>query len=152
VHKRDGQREPFDRQKLLGGLLRAATKRPLKVADLEAAVDAIAAEVRRGGGAAAAEQIGELALRALNALDRVAAIRFASVYRNFEDLSQFEAELRRLEAEPAATAAIPRPDAPGPTMALPSARSESIEVSAAGRARGKDRASESTRRRHVEHA
>lgn len=102
VVKRDGGREPFDRDKLLGGLLRAATKRPVQVPELEAVADEIAAEVRRGGGEAAAELIGEHALRALIGLDRVAAIRFASVYRRFDDLAQFEAELRRLEEEPVA--------------------------------------------------
>lgn len=100
VLKRDGRREAFDRQKLLGGLLRAVTKRPVTVPELEAVADAIEAQVRRDGGETDAERIGELALRALIGLDRVAAIRFASVYRNFEGLDDFEAELRRVEAEP----------------------------------------------------
>lgn len=100
VRKRDGRREPFDRQKLLGGLLRAATKRPVQLPELEALVDSIAAHVRRGGGEADAESVGELALRGLIGLDRVAAIRFASVYRRFEDLAEFEAELRRIEEAP----------------------------------------------------
>ena len=104
VVKRDGRREPFDRDKLLGGLLRAATKRPVQVPELEAVADDIAAQVRRGGGEVEAELIGEHALRALIGLDRVAAIRFASVYRRFEDRSEFEAELRRLEQEPVALA------------------------------------------------
>jgi transcriptional repressor NrdR len=100
VRKRDGRRESFDRGKLLGGLLRAATKRPVTVPELEAVVDSIAAWVRRGGGESDAERIGELALRGLISLDRVAAIRFASVYRNFEDLDEFQAELERLEQAP----------------------------------------------------
>ncbi len=100
VQKRDGSREAYDRQKLLGGLLRAATKRPVTVPELEAVADAIEAQVRREGGETEAERIGEHALRALIGLDRVAAIRFASVYRNFEGLDDFEAELRRLEEEP----------------------------------------------------
>ena len=100
VRKRDGRREAYDRQKLLGGLLRAATKRPVTVPELEAVADAIEAQVRRDGGETDAERIGEHALRALIGLDRVAAIRFASVYRNFDGLDDFEAELRRLEDEP----------------------------------------------------
>lgn len=104
VVKRDGGHEPFDRDKLLGGLLRAATKRPVQVPELEAVADEIAAQLRRGGGEAESELIGEHALRALIGLDRVAAIRFASVYRRFDDLAQFEAELRRLESEPLALA------------------------------------------------
>jgi len=98
VRKRDGSREPFDRGKLLGGLLRAATKRPVQVQDLDGVVDTIAAAVRRGGGEADAERIGELALRGLISLDGVAAIRFASVYRRFEDLSEFAGELERIAA------------------------------------------------------
>ena len=74
------------------------------VTELEAIVASIADQVRRQGGRASAERVGELALRGLIPLDRVAAIRFASVYRNFEDLAQFEGELRRLEREPVATA------------------------------------------------
>lgn len=102
VRKRGGTREAYDRQKLLGGLLRAATKRPVTVPELEAVADAIEAQVRRDGGETDAERIGEHALRALIGLDHVAAIRFASVYRNFDGLDDFEAELRRLEAEPLA--------------------------------------------------
>ena len=63
--------------------------------------------MRRQGGEADAEQIGELALRALIGLDRVAAIRFASVYRNFDGLDDFEAELRRLESEPPVPEQLP---------------------------------------------
>ena len=100
VRKRDGRREAFDRQKLLGGLLRAATKRPVRVPELEAVAEQIEAGVRHEGGEMDAERIGELALRGLIDLDRVAAIRFASVYRNFEGLEEFDAELRRLEREP----------------------------------------------------
>ncbi len=100
VRKRNGNREAYDRQKLLRGLMRAATKRPVTVPELEAVADAIEAQVRGEGGQTEAERIGEHALRALISLDRVAAIRFASVYRNFEDLDDFESELRRLESEP----------------------------------------------------
>jgi len=100
VRKRDGRRETFDRQKLLGGLLRAAAKRPVQVPELDAIVDQIAAEVRRSGGELDSVRIGELALRGLVGVDRVAAMLFASVYRSFEDLDEFETELRRLESEP----------------------------------------------------
>jgi len=104
VRKRGGRSEDFDRQKLLGGLLRAATKRPLQVQQLEAVVNSIEADIRRSGGEANAERIGELALRALIGLDRVAAIRFASVYRDFNSLEDFEAELRRLAVQPISVA------------------------------------------------
>lgn len=103
VVKRDGRREAFDRDKLLRGLQRAAAKRPIDPAHLEALVDSIASAVRRAGGEADAQDIGELALGGLARLDRVAAVMFASVYRSIEDLSEFEAELRRLESDPVAT-------------------------------------------------
>jgi transcriptional repressor NrdR len=100
IRKRDGSRQPFDRRKLLAGLERAAIKRPVERAELEALVDRIVAELRAGGGTPEAARVGELALRGLKALDRVAYIRFASVYRKFEDVAQFESELARLELEP----------------------------------------------------
>jgi hypothetical protein len=102
VAKRNGRREAFDREKLLRGLQRAAAKRPIEPELLEDLVASIQAEVRRRGGEAPAELVGDLALGGLARLDRVAAVMFASVYRSIEDLSAFEAELRRLESEPLA--------------------------------------------------
>jgi transcriptional repressor NrdR len=100
LRKRDGSRQPFDRRKLLAGLERAAIKRPVEQAQLEALVDQIVAELRAEGGIPDAERVGELALRGLRSLDRVAYVRFASVYKKFEDVDEFEAELKRLESEP----------------------------------------------------
>src|SRR5436305_3249950 len=104
VVKRDGRRERFDRDKLLRGLERAAAagKRPIEPERLDEVADSIGDAVRRNGGEADAEWVGELALGGLARLDRVAAVMFASVYRSIEDLSAFETELRRLEAEPIA--------------------------------------------------
>jgi transcriptional repressor NrdR len=100
IRKRNGGREPFDRAKLLAGLERAAIKRPIEREQLEAVVDRIVAEVRSRGGAPTADEVGELALRGLRSLDAVAYVRFASVYRKFGDIAEFEAELKRLDAEP----------------------------------------------------
>jgi transcriptional repressor NrdR len=100
IRKRGGGREPFDRAKLLAGLERAAIKRPVEREQLEAVVDRIVAEVRARGGAPSADEVGELALRGLRELDPVAYVRFASVYRKFADVAEFEAELERLEDEP----------------------------------------------------
>ena len=100
IRKRNGGREPFDRAKLLAGLERAAIKRPIEREQLEAVVDRIVAELRARGGAPTADEVGELALRGLRSLDSVAYVRFASVYRKFGDVAEFEAELRRLDAEP----------------------------------------------------
>jgi transcriptional repressor NrdR len=100
IRKRDGSRQPFDRRKLLAGLERAAIKRPVEREQLEALVDRIVAALRAQGGTPEAEHVGELSLRGLKELDPVAYVRFASVYRKFEDVDEFEAELDRLEAEP----------------------------------------------------
>lgn len=100
IRKRDGSRQPFERAKLLAGLERAAIKRPVEREELEALVDRIVAVLHAEGGTPAADLVGDLALRGLKGLDAVAYIRFASVYRKFEDVGEFEAELDRLEAEP----------------------------------------------------
>jgi transcriptional repressor NrdR len=100
IRKRSGGREPFDRAKLMAGLERAAIKRPIEREQLDALVDRIVAEVRSRGGAPSADEVGELALRGLRLLDPVAYVRFASVYRKFDDVAEFEAELQRLESEP----------------------------------------------------
>ena len=100
IRKRSGRREPFDRAKVLAGLERAAIKRPIERDQLEAVVDRIVAELRAQGGTPGVEEVGELALRGLRELDAVAYVRFASVYRKFEDVGEFERELERLDAEP----------------------------------------------------
>jgi transcriptional repressor NrdR len=100
IRKRSGRREQFDRAKVLGGLERAAIKRPVEREQLEALVDRIVAELRARGGTPGVEEVGELALRGLRELDEVAYVRFASVYRKFEDVDEFERELERLDSEP----------------------------------------------------
>lgn len=100
VRKRDGRREPFDRDKLMRGLVRAAAKRPLSVGELEGVVDAVAGELRTGGGELEADRIGELVLDELRELDPVAGVRFASVYRDFADAAEFASELERLSVRP----------------------------------------------------
>ena len=100
VIKRDGRRERFDRQKLLRGLARAAGGRPVSDEQLEAVAGWIAAEVRRTGGEARAERIGDLAERGLARVDPVSAIQFASVYRNLADLDELEAVVRRFKEDP----------------------------------------------------
>ena len=100
VIKRDGRREPFDRQKLLRGLARAAGGRPVSDEQLEAVAAWIAAEVRREGGEVEAGRIGELAERGLARVDPVSAIQFASVYRNLADLDELEAVVRRFKQDP----------------------------------------------------
>ena len=98
VRKRDGLPETFDRQKLIGGLVRAAYPRQLDATFLEEIGDAVTAALREAGGELPSERIGELVLRELRDVDPVAYVRFASVYRNFSDVAEFEAELARVDA------------------------------------------------------
>jgi transcriptional repressor NrdR len=150
VVKRNGRREPFDRDKLLRGLQRAAAKRPIEPERLEEVVASIEAAVRREGGEAPAEWVGELALGGLARLDRVAAVMFASVYRSIEDLSAFEAELRRLESEP-----IPGPDQLSIEVlqdeGVPSAQKSTLATPSGGRSKGRHTAKNPQRRSHASH-
>jgi transcriptional repressor NrdR len=101
VVKSSGERQPFDRAKLLEGLQRACHKRQVPTAALEVAVRDIESELRnRLRQEVRSSQIGELALRRLKEIDPVAYVRFASVYRAFADVDEFEDELARLEREP----------------------------------------------------
>ncbi len=99
VLKRDGRRERFDDQKLLGGLERAANKRPVSSEQLEQLSESIAAAVRRSGPEVEASQIGDLAERGLAQLDPVSGILFASVYRNLADLDELEAVVQRYKED-----------------------------------------------------
>ncbi len=100
VIKQDETREPFDEQKLLAGLHRALEKRPVGVEQIEAAVSQIKRFLQSTGEREISSQIiGEKVMEELRKLDDVAYVRFASVYRSFQDLSEFRAELDRLEQE-----------------------------------------------------
>jgi transcriptional repressor NrdR len=99
VLKRDGRRERFDSRKLLGGLERAANKRPVSSEQLEELSDSIAAAVRRSGPEVEASQIGDLAERGLAALDPVSGILFASVYRNLADLDEVAETVERYQED-----------------------------------------------------
>jgi transcriptional repressor NrdR len=99
IRKRDGTSQPFDRVKLLAGLVRAAHKRPLPAARLDALVDRIEAEVTRAGGELPAQRVGEMCLAGLKGLDRIAYLQFAAVYKEFADLDEVSSELALLRAE-----------------------------------------------------
>ena len=97
VIKKDGRREPFDRAKLLAGLHRACEKRPVPGKALQAIVDEIESLVQDSPDREIeARAIGEKVMARLRELDKVAYVRFASVYRQFEDVEEFMAELRDL--------------------------------------------------------
>jgi transcriptional repressor NrdR len=98
VVKRSGSEEVFARQKLLNGLLRATEKRAIPIERLERAVDDIENDLRRVSGQRVTTQmVGERALRHLRDIDKVAYVRFASVYRQFDGVDEFQQELARLE-------------------------------------------------------
>jgi len=100
VVKRDGRREPFDRQKILTGILKACEKRPVSYASIERVVDGLEGEFQGSGEKEISSvQIGERVMAELLKLDDVAYVRFASVYRQFKDISQFVEEIKSLISE-----------------------------------------------------
>ncbi len=97
VLKRDCTKETFDRQKIMNGLLRATVKRNIPIHVLETLLDAIETELRDNGiTEVTSEEIGNMVLKRLLDIDKVAYVRFASVYRDFKDVEEFSDELRRL--------------------------------------------------------
>lgn len=100
VVKRDKSREPFDRNKLTAGLLRACEKRPVSVEQIESVVDFIESRLQSSlDREVTAMQIGELAMEQLKDIDEVSYVRFASVYRQFKDINTFLDELNKLLTE-----------------------------------------------------
>ena len=97
VVKKDGKRELFDRKKILSGLLRACEKRPISAAQLESIVDDVEKAVQDTPDREfSTPDIGKIIMRRLKTLDKVAYVRFASVYLEFEDVSEFMTELKYL--------------------------------------------------------
>ncbi len=100
VVKKDNRREPFDRAKILAGLKKACEKRPVSIGALGAATDRIEKRIQdRGETEVASRAVGEEVMRALQELDPVAYVRFASVYREFKDIDQFMDTIRALTHE-----------------------------------------------------
>jgi transcriptional repressor NrdR len=100
--KQNGNREPFDENKLRAGFQRALEKRPVSVEDIEAVINHIKHELRATGEREIQSLVlGELVMDQLKILDQVAYVRFASVYRSFQDIAEFRDEIERLQAEPA---------------------------------------------------
>ncbi len=97
VIKKDGRRERFDRQKVLAGLMRACEKRPVGIAKLAEVVDAVEARLADNPDREiSTTQIGEMLMERLQSLDKIAYVRFASVYRDFQDVEAFLNELKNL--------------------------------------------------------
>ncbi len=101
VVKRDGRREPFDRQKIITGILKACEKRPISYATVQKVVDTMEGEFQATGEKEISSvDIGGRVMTELLKLDDVAYVRFASVYRQFKDLSHFLEEIKTLITEP----------------------------------------------------
>jgi transcriptional repressor NrdR len=97
VVKKDGRRERFERQKLVAGLLKACEKRPVRVAALEVIADKVESALQeKADREISTEDVGAYVVRELKSLDKVAYVRFASVYRNFRDIDEFKNELNDL--------------------------------------------------------
>ena len=115
VVKKDGRREKFDRQKVLNGLLRACEKRPVPISKLEQIVnDAESFVIESPERERKTSEVGELIMNRLRRYDKVAYVRFASVYRQFKDINQFMDEVKGLlkdDKSKAAPAVKPRPQA-----------------------------------------
>jgi transcriptional repressor NrdR len=98
VVKKDGNREAFQRQKLIAGLLTASEKRPVSIQQLEAIADRVEAELQeRPEREMTTEEIGARLMQELKQLDQIAYVRFASVYRQFRDVGQFKREVDELQ-------------------------------------------------------
>ena len=97
VVKKDGKRERFERKKLLNGILKACEKRDIPLDKIEKLADEVESDLRkRDSVEVESKVIGEIAMKKLKTLDKIAYIRFASVYREFEDIERFEEELEKL--------------------------------------------------------
>ncbi|MCV6591030.1 MAG: transcriptional regulator NrdR [Marinobacterium sp.] len=98
--KADGSRQPFDEDKLRAGIQRSLEKRPVSVEDFEACINLIKHRLRATGEREVpSRQVGEATMAELRKLDEVAYVRFASVYRSFQDINEFREEIERLNDE-----------------------------------------------------
>jgi len=97
IIKKDGRRQPYDREKILSGIIKACEKRPVSVDKMEEIVSQVERTIqKKSEREISSTKIGELLMEKLKALDDVAYVRFASVYRQFKDLGQFMAELQSI--------------------------------------------------------
>jgi transcriptional repressor NrdR len=112
VVKRDGRREPFDEKKLRAGILRALEKRPVKSEAVEESIGRVIHQLQTVGEREVTGQlVGDMIMEELHGLDEVAYVRFASVYRSFQDITEFQEEIQRLKLRPS-------PDAEREQMSL----------------------------------
>ena len=96
IVKKDGRRERFSKEKLRNGLMRACEKRAVSVDKMEGIVEDVEEKLRRKGKEVKSEMIGKMVMNKLKKLDKIAYIRFASVYRDFQDIQEFKEEMKEL--------------------------------------------------------
>ena len=110
VLKSDERREPFDRNKILHGIKLACNKRPVSAKQMESMVETIEADIHASGrNEVPSAEIGEMVIAKLREVDEVAYIRFASVYRDFQDMNEFLAEMNKLRKRKPTVRAKPNP-------------------------------------------
>ena len=98
IVKKDKKREPFDRKKLESGILKACSKRPISMDQVEKIVNEIECEIRKKHkNEINSSLIGKMVIKKLKSIDKIAYIRFASVYKDFKDISSFEKEVKKLK-------------------------------------------------------
>ena len=105
VVKRDGRREPFDEKKLRAGILRALEKRPVKSEAVEESIGRVIHQLQTvGEREVTGRLVGDMIMEELHGLDEVAYVRFASVYRSFQDITEFQEEIQKLKLRPSSDA------------------------------------------------
>lgn len=97
VIKKDGRREAFSREKLKSGIIKACEKRPVSTDEIEKSVNFIEEKLKQRGNEVSSRIIGELVMKQLKKLDKIAYVRFASVYHDFQDLNEFKKEIKEIE-------------------------------------------------------
>jgi transcriptional repressor NrdR len=101
IIKKDGRREPFSREKMMSGIRKATQKRPITTEKIEATIDQIERRIQSYGlKEMPAKTVGQMVMAALHKLDKVAYVRFSSVYREFKDVEEFVSELQVLPSDP----------------------------------------------------
>lgn len=123
IIKRDGSRVPFDEEKLRSGIMRALEKRPVSTDAVEQSISRIKHRLRATGDREVPSRLlGDWVMEELKELDQVAYVRFASVYRSFQDVNAFREEIDRLENEPPSTAKRQQMALPGTDELTPTAK------------------------------
>jgi len=96
IVKKDNRREHFSKDKLKGGLVKACEKRPISIQEIDRIIEEVEEKLRKSGKEVKSEMIGKMIMNKLKRLDKIAYIRFASVYKDFQDVKDFKEELKEI--------------------------------------------------------